>query len=263
MLRFGANIGMLFAEYSFLERFDRAAAAGFEAIEFPQPYEENVREISRALTRNGLQIVQFNLPWADSTGRQRGIANDPRRKPEFREGVPRALEIANLLRCPRVHCLVGIKLPDVPIDTQWMTVVENLRHAAEQGAAAGVRILVEPLNHFDVPGFLLTTMAQAVRLLDEVKHDNVRILCDVYHMQRMEGNLTETIVTNLGQIEHFEIADSPGRHQPGTGEIHYPFLLKAIDQAGYNGWVCLEYRPLGSTESSLSWLREWGYWGQV
>jgi hydroxypyruvate isomerase len=144
-----------------------------------------------------------------------------------------------------------------------MTVVENLRYAAEQGAAAGVRILVEPLNHFDVPGFLLTTMGQAVRLLDEVKHDNVRILCDVYHMQRMEGNLTETILTNLGRIDHFEIADSPGRHQPGTGEIHYPFLLKAIDQAGYNGWVCPEYRPLGGTESSLSWLREWGYWGQA
>jgi hydroxypyruvate isomerase len=260
MLRFGANIGMLFAEYPFLERFDRAAAAGFEAIEFPQPYEEDVRAIQTALTRNGLQLVQFNLPWGDPTARERGMANDPRRKPEFRSGVARALEIANRVHCPRVHCLVGIRLPDMPIDTQWTTVIETLRYAAEQAAAARVRILIEPLNHFDVPGFLLTTIAQAVRLLDEVEHDNVRILCDVYHMARMEGNLTETILTNLGRIEHFEIADNPGRHQPGTGEIYYPFLLNAIDQAGFNGWVCLEYRPLGSTEVSLGWLREWGYW---
>ncbi len=263
MLRFGANIGMLFAEYPFLERFDRAAAAGFRAVEFPQPYEEDVGAIQTALTQSGVQLVQFNTPWGDSTARERGMANDPRRGEEFRRGVARALEIAERVHCPRILCHVGIKRPDIPIETQWATIIENLRYAAEEAVATGVRILVEPLNTFDVPEYLLTTMARAVRLLEEVEHDNVRILCDVYHMQRVEGNLTETILANLGRIEHFEIADSPGRHQPGTGEIHYPFLLNAIDQAGFKGWLCPEYRPLGGTEASLGWLREWGYWSQA
>ena len=268
MLRFAANIGggrieRLFSEYPFLERFDRAAAAGFEAVEFPAPYGEDVRAIRAALTRNGLRQVQFNLPWGDHAAGEVGIANNPGRRVEFRDGVFRALEVADQLGCPRLLCHVGITLPDVPLEAQRASVVENLRYAAEQSARAGVRILVEPLNPVDVPGFLLPTMAAALRLLDEVGHENLRILCDVYHLQRTEGNLTETILTNLRRIDHFEIADCPGRHHPGTGEINYRFVLDVIDRAGFDGWVCPEYVPLGGTEASLGWLRDWGYWANT
>ena len=187
MLRFAANIGRLFAEHPFMERFDRAAAAGFRAVEYPEPYGYDVRAIRSALTRNGLQQAQFNLPWGDLAAGERGIAHDPRRRAEFRDNLERALEVADLLECPRMICATGVGLPDVSPETQWGTIVENLRDAAERAAGPGVRILIEPLNYFDVPGYLVTTMAHAVRLLDEVGHDNLRIECDVYHMQRMEG----------------------------------------------------------------------------
>jgi hydroxypyruvate isomerase len=263
MLRFAANIGSgniekLFREYPFLERFDRAAAAGFRGVEYPEPYGYDVRAIRSALDANGLQQVQFNLPWGRPG--EWGFANDPERQAEFRDAVKRALDVADQLACPRLLCHVGLEHPDLPIDTQWATVAANLRFAAEQAALARRRILVEPLNRHDVPGFLLNTMAQAAKLLEDVGHPNLRILCDVYHLQREEGNLTETILGHLDRIDHFEIADVPGRHQPGTGEINYRFLLDAIDRAGFPGWVCPEYLPLGTTESSLGWLREWGYW---
>jgi hydroxypyruvate isomerase len=185
MLRFAANIGSgsirkLFGEYPFMERFDRAAAAGFEAVEYPEPYGYDVRAIRAALDRNGLRQVQFNLPWGDHAAGDRGFANDPRRRAEFRDGVARALEVADRLDCPRLLCPVGTLRPEVPVDVQWGTATENLRYAAEQAAGAGRRILIEPLNHVDVPGSLVTTMAQAVRLLDEVDHENLRILCDIY-----------------------------------------------------------------------------------
>jgi hydroxypyruvate isomerase len=258
MLRFGANLGpgMLFSEYPFLERFDRAAAAGFGAVEYPQPYGEDVRAIRDALRRTGLEQAQFNLPWGDVPG-QRGTTNDPGRRGAFRDDVARALEIAAFLDCPRVLCHAGVALPDISRAAQWGTIVENVRYAAEQAEAAMVRILVEPLNPYDVPGYLLTTTAQAVRLLDAVGHPNTAILYDVYHAQRAEGNLAATLRAHLGRIEHIELADSPDRHQPGTGEVNVPFLLSALDAAGFAGWICPEYRPLGGTDASLAWLRAW------
>jgi hydroxypyruvate isomerase len=258
MLRFGANVGpgMLFSEYPFLERFDRAAVAGFGAVEYPQPYGENIQAIQDALRRTGLEQAQFNLPWGDVPG-QRGSTNDPDRQEVFRDDVARALEIAVQLGCPRVLCHAGVALSGVPIDVQWGTIVENVRYAAEQAHPAGVRILIEPLNPCDVPGYLLTTTAQALRLLDEVGHPNTAILFDVYHAQRAEGNLVATLRAHFGRIDHIELADSPDRHQPGTGEINVPFLLGELEAAGYTGWICPEYRPLGGTEKSLGWMREW------
>ena len=258
MLRFGANLGqgMLFSEYPFLERFDRAAAAGFGAVEYPQPYGEDIRAIRSALQRTGLEQAQFNLPWGDVPG-QRGTTNDPDRRSAFRDDVARALEIAAALECPRVLVHAGVALPAVPRDLQWGTIVENVRYAAEQAQPAGVRILIEPLNPFDVPGYLLTTTTQALQMLAEVGHPNTAILYDVYHAQRAEGNLVATLRDHLGRIEHIELADSPDRHQLGTGEINVPFLLGDLAAAGYEGWICPEYRPLGGTEASLAWMREW------
>ena len=262
MPRFAANLSLLFVEYPFLERFDRAAAAGFRAVEFLFPYAEDIRAVAGALRRNGLEQVLFNLPAGDFTKGERGIANDPTRTAEFRDGVARALEIAAVLGCPRLNCLVGLTLPDLPLERQLGTVAENLAYAAEQAEAAGVRLGVDPLNPVDAPGFLLGTTAQALALIDRVGHPNLVLQYDVYHAQRAEGNITATIRAVVGRIGHVQIADSPDRHQPGTGEINVPFVLRALDAAGYDGWVSLEYNPLGSTEASLAWLRDFGFGGR-
>lgn len=254
MPRFAANLTMLFTEYPLLERFDRAAAAGFQAVEFLFPYGEDVTAVRDALTRNGLRQVLFNLPAGNFAAGERGFANDPARGQEFREGVARALEIAAILDVPMLNCLVGIDRPDLGRDAQWESIIANLEYAAAEAQRAGVRQLVEPLNTFDTPGFLLSTTSQALELLDEVGHSNLYLQYDVYHAQRMEGNLTATIRRHLDRIAHIQIADSPDRHQPGTGEISFPFLFDAIDAAGYTGWVSAEYRPRGTTEESLTWL---------
>ncbi len=260
MPRFAANLTMLFTEYPFLERFDRAARAGFDAVEFLFPYDEDVSAIREALDRNGLTQVLFNLPAGDFAGGERGIANDPRRVSEFKEGAGRALEIAGQLDCHQLNCLIGLELDDVTPEKQWETVVDNLRYAADQAESAGVRQVVEPLNSIDTPGFLLTSTPGALRLLDDVGSDNLRIQYDIYHMQRMEGNLAATLRQHIDRIGHIQVADSPARNQPGTGEINYPFIFKTLDEIGYDGWIGCEYKPEPNTEASLSWLREWGYW---
>ncbi|HET7094171.1 MAG TPA: 2-oxo-tetronate isomerase [Thermomicrobiales bacterium] len=260
MPRFAANLSMLFTEYPFLERFDRAAAAGFQGVEFLFPYQEDIPAIRDALRRNGLTQALFNLPAGDFAAGDRGIANDPARVPEFRRGVERALEIAATLGCEKLNCLAGMTLADVPLADQWSTLAENLAFAAEQAARAGILQVVEPLNTIDTPGFLLGTPTEAFGLVERIGQSNLSVQYDVYHAQRMEGNLTATIGGRSGLIGHIQVADSPGRHQPGTGEINYPFVFQAIDDAGYDGWVSLEYRPLGTTEASLRWLVDWGYW---
>ncbi|MGH2559038.1 MAG: 2-oxo-tetronate isomerase [Thermomicrobiales bacterium] len=260
MPRFAANLSMLFTEYPFIERFDRAAQAGFKAVEFLFPYAEDVPAVKEAVTRNGLEQVLFNLPAGDFAKGERGIANNPARVPEFRDGVARALEIAATLGCPRLNCLAGLTLADVPVDAQIDTLCDNLAYAAEQAEQAGVVQLIEPLNTIDSPGFLVGTTTHGLEIIERVGHPNLRLQFDVYHQQRMEGNLSATIEREIGRIGHVQIADSPQRHQPGTGEINYPFVLQALDDAGYDGWVSLEYRPHGPTEGSLDWLREWGYW---
>lgn len=260
MPKFAANLTMLFTEYPFIERFDRAAAAGFDAVEFLFPYAEDVPAIREALVRNGLTQVLFNLPAGDFAAGERGFANDPNRTGEFREGVARALDIAATLDCKRLNCLVGLNLPDVPVDVQLATTAENIAYAAEQTEKAGVRQLIEPLNRVDTPNFLIGTTREALALMDQVNHPNLRLQYDVYHVQRVEGNVTAALRENLGRIGHVQIADSPDRNQPGTGEINFPFVLSSLDDMGYDGWVSLEYKPLGQTEDSLSWLRQWGYW---
>jgi hydroxypyruvate isomerase len=251
---------MLFAEGPMVERIDRAAAAGFTGIEFLFPYEEDVDAIHDALERNGVQQVLFNLPSGDFAAGERGIANNPERRQQFQDGVQRALEIADKLSCSRLNCLSGLQLDHVPLDTQWKTLVENFRYAAEAAERAGVTQLVEPINTFDIPGFMITSTRQGLELIEAVGSKNLKLQYDVYHMQRMEGELVNTIRGNLDQIGHIQIADTPGRHQPGTGEINYPFVLNQLDEMGYDGWVSLEYVPDGKTEDTLSWLRDWGFW---
>jgi len=243
-----------------MERFDRAAIAGFRAVEFMFPYQEDIPAVRDAIARNGLTNALFNLPPGDWAAGERGTANDPRRREEFREGVERALEIATLFGTEKLNCLAGLKLGDVPVDEQLGTLKENLVVAADLAAAANVKLVFEPINPFDMYGFFLDRPAAGFEIAKEINHPNLRVQYDVYHAQRTEGNLVHTISKEFTWIGHVQIADSPHRNEPGTGEINYPYVLAAIDNVGYDGWVGLEYRPANGTEYGLKWLRDLGYW---
>ena len=253
MPRFSANLTMLFTEHPFLERFAAAADAGFDAVEFLFPYEHTAAEVRDALRDANLEVVLFNLPAGDWAAGERGIASLPDRVEEFREGVERASEYAAALDCPRLNCLAGLHAPGVERAAHWGTLVENVRHAGERVAAAGRTLVVEPVNDKDVAGFFLPTTTDAIRLLDEVGDPRVRLQFDVYHVQRMEGDVTPRLRALLDRIDHVQIADNPGRHQPGTGELNFGFLFDELDRLGYPGLIGLEYVPEPDTPSSLAW----------
>lgn len=254
MPRFAANLTMLFTEVPFLERFARAAAAGFAAVEFLFPYPYEVGDLRAALDRHRLSLVLHNLPAGDWDVGERGIACLPGRSEEFRAGVETAIRYATALGVPRVNCLVG-KTPQGEDPARVRaTLVENLRHAASALDAAGVQLLVEAINPFDIPGFHLTTTAQVLALLDEVGAASVRVQYDIYHAQRTEGELAGTLSRHLARIGHVQVADNPGRHEPGTGEIDYRFLFAHLDRIGYDGYIGCEYKPAGVTEDGLDWM---------
>jgi hydroxypyruvate isomerase len=253
MPRFAANLTMLFTEVPFLERFDRAARAGFGAVEFLFPYAWPAAEIRQRLQAHRLQLVLHNLPAGDWEAGERGIACHPDRVEEFRAGVAQAIAYARELGVPQLNCLAGKVPPGVDAATVHRTLVENLRYAASELKAAGLRLLVEPINTFDIPGFAVNRTDQALALLDEVGADNAFVQYDVYHAQRTEGELAATLQKHLGRIGHIQVADNPGRNEPGTGEIHYPFLFAHIDRIGYRGWIGCEYKPAAGTEAGLGW----------
>jgi hydroxypyruvate isomerase len=245
---------MLFNEVDFLDRFEKAAKAGFKGVEYLFPYTWKKDQLVEKLGTHGLVQVLHNLPAGDWNAGERGIACLPGREAEFQEGVGRAIEYAKALNCPQVNCLVGLIPPNEPADRVRQTLVANLRFAAAALAKEGIRLLAEALNDRDVPGFYLVRTSDVLALIQEVGHPNVFVQYDVYHMQIMEGNLTHTIRSNLGKIAHIQIADNPGRNEPGTGEINFYNLFKSIDAAGYQGWIGCEYKPAGKTEDGLKWL---------
>ncbi|WP_077000962.1 hydroxypyruvate isomerase [Variovorax sp. KK3] len=253
MPRFAANLTMLFSELPFMERFEAAAKAGFKAVEYLFPYPFDKKELTAALRANGLQQVLHNLPAGNWDGGERGIACHPDRVGEFREGVGVAIDYATALGCPKLNCLVG-KLPaGVSAEDARKTIVENLRFAAKELQSAGIMLLIEPVNNFDIPGFFLTRTDQALSIIDEVGSTNLLLQYDIYHAQRMEGELGATLQKNMARIGHIQLADNPGRGEPGTGEINYPWLFKHIDQIGYTGWIGCEYKPRGETNAGLGW----------
>ena len=253
MPRFSANLSMLFTEVPFLDRFARAAQAGFEAVEFMFPYAHSPQEIKARLDATGLKAVLHNLPAGDWDGGERGIACDPARVAEFRAGVAQGVAYATALGVPQLNCLAG-KAPAGADDALLRhTLVENLRFAAAALHQAGLRLLVEPINRYDMPGFYLQRTAQALSVLDEVGAPNAFVQYDVYHAQRTEGELAATLERHLARIGHIQIADNPGRHEPGTGEINYRVLFQHLERIGYQGWVGAEYRPASTTEAGLGW----------
>ena len=255
MPRFAANLTMLFTEVPFLDRFERAAKAGFKAVEFLFPYPFAAADIRSRIDANGLQIVLHNLPAGDWDAGERGIACHPDRVGEFQDGVGRAIEYATTLGCKQLNCLAGIAPAGVDADKVHETFVANLRFAASKLKEAGIRLLVEPINTFDIPGFHLNRTAQAIALIEEVGSSNLWLQHDIYHMQRMEGELANTIARHLPKIAHMQIADNPGRNEPGTGEINYAWLFRYIDQLGYDGWIGCEYKPAAGTREGLGWIK--------
>ena len=253
MPRFAANLSMLFTEAPFLDRFELAARAGFEAVEFLFPYAFEAAEIRRRLDAHGLALVLHNLPAGDWEAGERGLACHPGREAEFRAGVERALACARVLGVRQLNCLAGKAPAGVADEVLRRTFVGNLRHAAAELRKAGLRLLIEPINTHDIPGFYLSRTAQAAEILDEVGADNAFIQYDVYHAQRMEGELAATVQQHLPRIGHIQIADNPGRHEPGTGEINYSFLFDHLDRIGYAGWVGCEYKPAADTRAGLAW----------
>lgn len=253
MPRFAANLSLLFPELGFLERFAAAREAGFDGVEFLFPYAFEPEQIAGRLQRYGQELVLFNLPAGDWVAGERGMACDPRRIGEFQDSVELALEYAVDLGVKRMHCLSGKQHPAVPFDRAHATFVDNLRFAAAKLAPHGIDLLVEPINDRDVPGYFLTRSSQAAAIIAECAVPNLFLQYDVYHMQRMEGDLAHTLRQLLPLIRHIQIADVPGRHEPGTGEINYPFLFDLLDELGYGGWVGCEYNPRGDTVAGLAW----------
>lgn len=256
MPKFAANLTMLFTELPFLDRFEAAKQAGCTAVEYLFPYEYEKTHLAALLRKHGLKQVLHNLPAGDWAAGDRGLACDPQRVSEFRTGVAKAIDYANALDCPQLNCLAGKVPQGVSREEAHATLIDNLRYAAGQLKAHGIRLLVEPINHFDIPGFFLTRTDQALALMDEVGSDNLLLQYDIYHAQRMEGELGETLRRHLARIGHIQLADNPGRHEPGTGEINFPWLLRHIDALGYKGYIGCEYKPRTTTSEGLGWIKE-------
>ncbi|QLC72127.1 hydroxypyruvate isomerase [Pseudomonas sp. LPB0260] len=255
MPRFAANLSMLFTEVDFLDRFAAAAEAGFSGVEYLFPYDYPVAEIKARLDANGLEQVLFNLPAGDWAKGERGIACHPERVEEFRAGVDKAIAYAKVLGNTQVNCLAGIRPQGLDCATVEQCFVDNLKYAAEKLQAAGIRLVIEAINTRDIPGFYLNNTRQALAIRDKVGSDNLYLQYDIYHMQIMEGDLARTVADNLAAINHVQLADNPGRNEPGTGEINYRFLFEHLERIGYQGWIGCEYKPATTTVAGLGWMK--------
>jgi hydroxypyruvate isomerase len=255
MVRFDANLSMMFCEVDFLDRFEAAARAGFKGVEYRFPYDFSADEISMRLEANGLKQVLFNTPAGNWDAGERGTACNPSRIDEFREGIALAIDYAKVLECGQLHCMAGLTPEGADASEIRKTYVENLRFASAEMEKAGIKCLMEMINTRDIPGFYLNRSNQAEEIMEEAASGNLYMQYDIYHMQIMEGDLAPTIERLLSKIAHMQLADTPGRNEPGTGEINYPFLFGHIDRVGYEGWIGCEYNPAGATLEGLGWMR--------
>ena len=254
MPRFAANLSMMFNEVPFLDRFALAAKAGFKGVEFLFPYEHPAAEIAARLKDNGLQQVLFNAPAGDFAKGERGMAAIPGKQAAFRDSIKMALEYATTLACPRLHIMAGLKPEGVAHDTLTAIYGANLAYAAEECAKVGVKPIIEPINHRDIPGFFLNTTDQAAAIIAAIGPEKLGMQFDLYHCQITEGDVVKRVEKHLPLIAHMQVADTPGRHEPGTGEVNWPFVFKTIDALGFRGWIGCEYRPAGETLAGLSWF---------
>lgn len=256
MPKFAANLTLLYNEHAFLDRFAAAAKAGFTGVEYLFPYDFDKNQLAEQLQKHRLIQVLHNLPAGNWAGGERGIACHPSRVGEFQDGVGQAIEYAATLGCKQLNCLAGIAPAGVAPDRLRATFVSNLKFAAQKLKQSEIKLLIEPINSIrDMPGFYLDHTQQALDIIAETGSDNLYLQYDIYHMQVMEGDLANTIEKNLKLIPHMQLADNPGRHEPGTGEINYPFLFEFIDRIGYTGWIGCEYKPRAATNAGLDWIK--------
>ena len=253
MTKLAANLTMLYNEVDFLDRFEAAAKSGFTGVEYLFPYAYPKEQLVERLVQHKLVQVLHNLPAGDWAGGERGIACLPDRVGEFQDGVGKAIEYAEALGCRQVNCLAGIAPANADREKIHALFVSNLRFAADELGAAGIKLLIEPINTYDIPGFFLSHTRQALEVIRDTGSSNLFVQYDIYHMQRMEGELANTIKAHLARIAHVQLADNPGRSEPGTGEINYRFLFGFLDAIGYDGWIGCEYKPRAGTVEGLVW----------
>jgi hydroxypyruvate isomerase len=249
--KFSANLSFLYPDLPFTERFGAAARDGFKAVEYVCPYGEPKEKIAALLERHGLTQALFNLPAGNWDGGERGIGCLPDRIAEFRTGVATAIDYAEALGCKTLNALAGIAPPGVDHAILEETFVNNLEYAANKCEQAAIKLVFEPINTRDIPGFFVSTTNHAERIIARANVANLFIQYDFYHMQVMQGDLIPTFARLQHRIGHVQIADNPGRHEPGTGEINYPFIFNELDRLGYDGWVGCEYKP----KAGLAWLK--------
>jgi len=258
MARFAANLSMLFAEDPLIDRIGLAAREGFKAVEMQFPYEAAAKHIRSQLDANNVIMVLHNLPAGDWAAGDRGIACNPARQSEFRDGIDLAIAYAKELGVKQLNCLAGKAGDGTAEATARRTFIENIGIAATTLQKVGLGLLIEPVNGRDVPGFWLDSVPKALSILDELDSDNVKLQYDIYHAQRSGGEIAATIEKNLYRIGHIQFADNPGRHEPGTGELNFQFLFGLIDRLGYPGWIGAEYKPASKTQAGLGWLKTYG-----
>ena len=257
MPRFAANISMMFPDLPVAERMRAARNLGFSAVEFLSPYPEPAAELKRWLDDAGLRLILINTPSGDAARGERGLAATPGRQPDFRDHVERALEYAIALDVPMIHVLAGV-VADDDREAARSAFVENVRFAAERAARHDIRILLEPLNSQDTPGYFLTRTDEARHCIEAIGRDNVRLQFDFYHRQIMEGNLARRLADNLDVIGHIQFSSVPGRHEPQHGEVNLPYLFQLCDTLGYKGWIGCEYRPKTTVAQGLTWGEPYG-----
>jgi 2-dehydrotetronate isomerase len=261
MPNFAANLSMMFPEMPFLDRFDAAAQCGFKAVEFLFPYDHPPEAVAERLRRNGLVQALFNMPPGDWEAGERGIAALPGREQEFRDGVGKALAYAEATGCRLLHAMAGLWPAGQDKTAAQRVYLDNLRHAADRLAAAGIAVVIEPINTRDIPGYFLNTTGEAMAVIAQAGRSNLQLQLDLYHVQIMEGDLATRLRTLAGHYPHVQIAGNPGRHEPDVGEINYPFLFDLLDELGYPGWIGCEYRPKGETRAGLGWAQRYGIAG--
>ena len=255
MPKLAANISTLFKERPFLERFAAAARAGFRWVEYQYPYEWKPGDIADAAREAGVEVILHNMPRGDPERGEHGTACLPGREQRFREDLEHAIGYAKAVGCKRLHCMAGIMPPGAAWEKLHATYVANLKYASGRMRKEGLLVMIEPLSERTIAGCFLSGSAQAERVVDELGADNVFVQYDLFHMQIMEGNLAATIERLLPKIGHIQLADVPGRHEPGTGELNFAFLLEHIERIGYSGWIGCEYNPSGDTLETLKWAK--------
>ncbi|MBN1922972.1 MAG: TIM barrel protein [Anaerolineae bacterium] len=255
MLNWSANLTMLFKDLPFVERLHAAASAGFEAVEFMWPTSVNLDELVAARIASGVQVVLFNMDSGDVAAGERGFPNDPSRRAWWRARLMDALELAERLGgCSRLNIQAGNEAPGLSRRAMLECLTENLTWALDQTSSTGITFFLEPLNRFEHPHYILSRTSEALEVIERLQHPRLRLQFDLYHTQRTEGNLVNLLRAHHDTIGHIQIADSPARHQPGTGEIAWRFVLGELEALGYEGFIGLEYIPVPDTLASLQWL---------